>query len=170
MFRLSLIITLLVSLASGASAQNRYYMSLENCTLVDQAADGDGEWARNWCDGYGNVQFEWAYDDARDWPILYKYGFEFNLYEAISWHGGENGWPGFFGMPSKVVEFRYDRRNDPHSLIFRINYSGDLMPEVSRLFVVRLGNTQDTTCVIGIARTNQQAIDLAESDMNCERW
>jgi len=68
---------------------------------------------------------------------------------------------------SPTVEWRRDERGHLHALIFRVvaQNPADLARQVSRLFVVRLG--QEKACVIGRVATNAAARSLADSSRSC---
>lgn len=161
----------LVVVMTGFATSNSFaqqarakYMSLENCPVHEQPTNQDEDWIILRCAGYGDVGFLLMYGDAREWPKLYRYGWERDFYsEVMSQARGH-----FPGFGSKVVEFRYRQANRPHALIFRINSDNpDTAGHFSDLFVARLGNTPNETCIIGVVRSNQQAAALADSNARC---
>lgn len=155
----------LVGLGAPASmAQSKNYMSLENWPVYDQPANQDEDWIILQCGGYGDVGFLLMYGDAREWPKIYKNGCEKDFYTDVMTQA-QGHFPGF---GSKVVEFRYGVRGHPHSLIFRINSDNpNGGRRHSQLFVARIGDYAEDTCIIGVRRTNSEAAALADSPIYC---
>lgn len=149
---------------SQGFAQSKNYMSLENCPVYDQPVHQDEDWIILQCAGYGDVGFLLMYGDAREWPKIYKNGWEKDFYsEVMSMSNGH-----FPGFGSKVVKFRYGAQGRPHSLIFRINSENpNGGRRFSQLFVARIGEFEHDTCIIGVRRTNSEAAALADSRVNC---
>ncbi len=148
---------------SEGLAQSKHYMSLENCPVYDQPVNQDEDWIILQCAGYGDVGFLLMYGDAREWPKLFKSGWEKDFYNDIM-SRVDGHFPGF---GSKVVEFRYGVRGRPHSLIFRINSDNPSGRRFSQLFVARIGEFEHDTCIIGVRRTNTEAAALADSGVTC---
>ena len=164
---MKLLLALLTSLSfvpmAAAQEISSVYTDLDpdtTCITVDQAAEGNGDWATQTCSGYMGYPVVVSYDDARE-----------SVFYGFPPSGDGNVWESFqgFNAAGNKVEWRVRKEGDktvPFATIHRWSVADpeDSEKKVEVLVVEKVGQLGERAgCAIGLvlATGNAQANETA---------
>lgn len=171
MRRNALLIAFACLIASPAAGADSVYTDIDgrnSCITVDQAQEGDGDWATLVCSGYKGVPVIIDYGDARE---SVSYGFT---------DGAKRAWESFdgFNAAGKKVEWRILRDGEktiPFATIVRWSVADpeDEEKQVEVLVVSKVGQlVERQACVVGLVmatgnpEANVMAREIADQQVD----
>jgi len=109
---------------------------------------------------------EYDHEEARSWIRLSFGGVVWSTLEQV-WNNEKYEFGHFPNVNSPHAEWRISKTGEPSALIFRVNAQNPKNSSLSltRLFVVSLTNNKP--CFCGMAKTNEDARELADNATNC---